>query len=177
MSMSVHTLWGRLSRCSGVQLRVVWRGVESHPLWWDSCGRGRIGWMRRSGIGWMRRSGIGWMRRSWIGWMRRSSRQVIAVGLEFDEIIHVDTCAYIYVAVLGRNQTLFHCVFRSHDRIQSAIAQNFGKYSWVCPVHMSPALNRSCVLSLVPRPHPLTRRNGLVNQVEFIGLAHAFATL
>ena len=31
--------------------------------------------------------------------------------------------------------------------------------------------------SLVPRPHPLTRRNGLVNQVEFLGLAHAFATL
>ena len=30
--------------------------------------------------------------------------------------------------------------------------------------------------SLVPRPHPLTRRNGLVNQVEFLGLAHAFAT-
>ena len=24
--------------------------------------------------------------------------------------------------------------------------------------------------SLVPRPHPLTRRNGLVNQVEFLGL-------
>ena len=31
--------------------------------------------------------------------------------------------------------------------------------------------------SLVPRPHPLTRRNSLVNQVEFLGLAHAFATL
>ena len=31
--------------------------------------------------------------------------------------------------------------------------------------------------SLVPRPHPLTRRNGLVNQVEFLGLAHPFATL
>ena len=31
--------------------------------------------------------------------------------------------------------------------------------------------------SLVPRPHPLTRRNGLVNQVEFLGLAHAFATM
>ena len=30
--------------------------------------------------------------------------------------------------------------------------------------------------SLVPRPHPLLRRNGLVNQVEFLGLAHAFAT-
>ena len=26
------------------------------------------------------------------------------------------------------------------------------------------------VTSLVPRPHPLTRRNGLVNQVESIGL-------
>ena len=32
-------------------------------------------------------------------------------------------------------------------------------------------------VSLVPRPHPLTRRNGLVNQVEFLGLAHAFATM
>ena len=31
--------------------------------------------------------------------------------------------------------------------------------------------------SLVPRPHPLTRRNSLVNQVEFLGLAHAFVTL
>ena len=30
---------------------------------------------------------------------------------------------------------------------------------------------------LVPRPHPLTRRNGLVNQVEFLGLAHTFATM
>ena len=29
--------------------------------------------------------------------------------------------------------------------------------------------------SLVPRPHPLMRRNGLVNQVEFLGLAHTFA--
>jgi len=32
-------------------------------------------------------------------------------------------------------------------------------------------------LSLVPRPHPLTRRNGLVNQVEFLGLAGTLATL
>ena len=31
--------------------------------------------------------------------------------------------------------------------------------------------------SLVPRPHPLIRRNGLVNHVEFLGLAHAFATI
>ena len=27
--------------------------------------------------------------------------------------------------------------------------------------------------SLIPRPHPLTRRNGLGNQVEFLGLAHS----
>ena len=31
--------------------------------------------------------------------------------------------------------------------------------------------------SLVPRPHPLTRRNGLVNQVEFLGLVGALATV
>ena len=30
--------------------------------------------------------------------------------------------------------------------------------------------------SLIPRPLPLTR-NGLVNQVEFLGLAHTFATV
>ena len=31
--------------------------------------------------------------------------------------------------------------------------------------------------SFVPRPHPLMRRNGLVNQVEFLGLVHTFATV
>ena len=31
--------------------------------------------------------------------------------------------------------------------------------------------------SRVPRPHPLTRRNGLVNQVKFLGLPHAFVTV
>jgi len=31
--------------------------------------------------------------------------------------------------------------------------------------------------SLVPRPHPLMRRNSLVNQVEFLGLVGALATL
>ena len=31
--------------------------------------------------------------------------------------------------------------------------------------------------SLVPRPLPLMRRNGLVNQVKFLGVAHTFATV
>ena len=31
--------------------------------------------------------------------------------------------------------------------------------------------------SLVPRPHPLMRRNGLVNQIEFLRLAGALATV
>ena len=31
--------------------------------------------------------------------------------------------------------------------------------------------------SLVIRPHPLTRTNDLVNQVEFLGLAQIFATV
>ena len=30
-------------------------------------------------------------------------------------------------------------------------------------------------VSLITRPHPLMSRNGLVNQVKFLGLAHAFA--
>ena len=32
-------------------------------------------------------------------------------------------------------------------------------------------------VSLVPRPHPLMRRNGVVNPVEFLELVHALATL
>ena len=31
--------------------------------------------------------------------------------------------------------------------------------------------------SLIPRPLPLMRRNGLVNQVEFLGVAHTSATV
>ena len=30
---------------------------------------------------------------------------------------------------------------------------------------------------IIKNLHPLTRRNGLVNQVEFLGLAHTFATM
>ena len=33
------------------------------------------------------------------------------------------------------------------------------------------------ILDLGPRPHPLTRRNGLVNKVEFLGLVHAISTV
>ena len=32
-------------------------------------------------------------------------------------------------------------------------------------------------ISLVPRPHPLTRRNSMVNQVEFLGLAGTLVTV
>ena len=40
-----------------------------------------------------------------------------------------------------------------------------------------PIYTRPCASSLVPSPHPLTRRNGLVNQVEYLGLAGAFPTV
>ena len=32
-------------------------------------------------------------------------------------------------------------------------------------------------MGFVPKPHPLMRRNGLVNRVEFFGLAHTFAMM
>ena len=46
----------------------------------------------------------------------------------------------------------------------------------VCVLHKC-MCNCLSYCSLVPRPHPLTRRNGLVNQVEFLGLTYAFATM
>ena len=50
-----------------------------------------------------------------------------------------------YVAVPGRNRTLFHCVFWSHCCIRSAVTQNFhqGQSSYALCKHMSPALNKS----------------------------------
>ena len=53
-----------------------------------------------------------------------------------------------------------------------------GTQSVGCSKHLEGSLMKPLYIktSLVPRPHPLTRRNGLVNQVEFLGLAHAFAT-
>ena len=48
----------------------------------------------------------------------------------------------------------------------------------MCLTHVS-AQGSTGKPSLVPRPHTLTRRNGLrlVNQVKFLGLAAAFATV
>jgi len=45
------------------------------------------------------------------------------------------------------------------------------------PDHLISIQGINDAISLVPRPHPLTRRNGLVNQVEFLGLAGALATV
>ena len=41
----------------------------------------------------------------------------------------------------------------------------------------SRGINGRALFSLFPRPHSLMRRNGLVNQVEFLGLVGALATV
>ena len=48
------------------------------------------------------------------------------------------------------------------------------KCTWVISVESTSA---GLYTRLFIWPHPLTRRNGLVNQVEFLGLAHTFATV
>ena len=61
---------------------------------------------------------------------------------------------YMYVAVPGRNETLFHCVFQLHYYVQSGVAQTFHKsevnthhiyrgirYSWIYTGCMSPTLD------------------------------------
>ena len=44
-----------------------------------------------------------------------------------------------------------------------------------CNMHRN--VKHMCSASLVPRPHPLTRRSGLVTQVDIYGLEHTFATM
>ena len=43
----------------------------------------------------------------------------------------------VYVAVLGRNRTLFHCILQSHFHYQSAIDENFhsGQGSYAQQIH------------------------------------------
>ena len=84
---------------------------------------------------------------------------------------------------LGRNQTLFRCVFRSHYCVQSTLAQNFckgrgsyvlckcGKYSWVYPAHMSPTLNRRSALEHFERGNAIEIRNEIMFDF-YPGLLH-----
>ena len=39
--------------------------------------------------------------------------------------VGLQSAPYVHVAVPGRNQTLFRCVFRSHYHVRSALAQKF----------------------------------------------------
>ena len=92
---------------------------------------------------------------------------------------------YIYVAVLGRNQTVFCCVFRSHYHVGSALAQNLhegqgsyalckrGKYPWVYPAHMNPALNGSSVLECFEHGNVMEICNGIMFDF-YPGLPHIY---
>ena len=87
------------------------------------------------------------------------------------------------MAVLGRNQILFRCVFRSHYRIRSTLTQYF-RYGWgsyalckfmntwhVYRVRMSPTLNRNSVLQRFERGNAIEVRNGIMFNF-YPGLPH-----
>ena len=61
---------------------------------------------------------------------RRENRKEIHFVITKDLQAHAMVCLkvsiqFIYVAVLGRNRTLFCCVFWLHYHVQSAVARNF----------------------------------------------------
>ena len=78
---------------------------------------------------------------------------------------------FTYVAVLGRNRTLFRCIFRLHYRVPSALAKNFheGWGSYVLDklmntyhvyiALMSPTLNGSSALECFERRNGIKIRN------------------
>ena len=92
-------------------------------------------------------------------------------------------CIHTYVAVLGRNRTFFHCVFRSHYRIRRAVTQYFrygrGSYAlcklmntWhVCTARMCPTPNGSSALQRFTRRNALEIRNGIMFDF-YLGLPH-----
>ena len=63
---------------------------------------------------------------------------------------------------------------RSRCYVKSPTVQDTCDRSQILIYHVFGACHQS---SLVPRSHPFTRRNSLVNQVKFLGLAGAFATV
>ena len=54
-------------------------------------------------------------------------------------------------------------IWKSHDQI--------GQYPWDWVKRQPPLAEHLQAASLVHRPHPFTRINGLVTQLEFVGLA------
>ena len=84
---------------------------------------------------------------------------------------------FIFVLLYSFVKTECMCVF-VHVICVCEDMQKIALMCWPKPVPIKCAVRgRDSETSLVPRPHPLTRRNGLVNQVEFLGLVHAFATM
>ena len=90
-----------------------------------------------------------------------------------------------YVAVPGRNRTLFRCVLRLHYRVPRAVMQYFhckwGSYvlcklmnTWhIYPVHMGPTPNRSSALQRFECVNALEIRNGIMFNF-YPGLPHIY---
>ena len=96
---------------------------------------------------------------NWSGWCRT---HWFLVGVDKDNVL---------LEVSGRQPhcTHHHCQLRNHMMSHDMIASHHQ------PIDHPDYITR-IYTSLVPRPHSLMRRNGLVNQVELLGLAHTFAT-
>ena len=97
---------------------------------------------------------------NWSGWCRT---HWFLVGVEKHDIL---------LEVSGRQPhcTHHHCQLRSHmmsHDMMTSHHQPVDHLDYITGIYSSP----------VPRPHSLTRRNSLVNQVEFLGLVHTFAVV
>ena len=89
----------------------------------------------------------------------------------------------VYVAVSGRNRTIFRCVFRLHHQVQSAVTQYFhygGAHTcyvntWILDAfytaRKSPTLNRSSVLQCFKCGNAIEIRNRIMFDL-YPGLPH-----
>ena len=99
--------------------------------------------------------------------------------LEFNAVTHDK---YPYVAVLGRNGTLFRCVFWPRYRIRSAVVHTYVKGGahtryvdllGIDAAHMSPALNGSIALQHFKCGNMVEIRNGITSDF-YPGLPHMY---
>ena len=112
-----------------------------------------------------------------MGILRNTGERPYQPVLLSKDLLHTGTFAGYYCTVLSAS-ILYYCSVEGAPepmdtsepvvllRVNSRKISNTSRHSYIEAVCMWEGGGRAS--SLVPRPYPLTRRNGLVNQVEFL---------
>ena len=94
------------------------------------------------------------------------------------EAFRLITCRFLQATVPGEQSQNFEAFRLITCRFLQATVPGEQSQTFEASVHFYMQIFvRTIVCSLIPRPHPLTRRNDLVNHVKILGLVYTFMTV